>query len=312
MKFRYNIVDGNNLFWRAFAISLKKFISESNEYQIFPGAIKESFEKIKKLTEFLAYKDSFFYFLFDNPEININIRKFIDKNYKSNRFSKSAPKGFYNTLNLFIEILKHYSNNYKVLHIDSLEADDLTKPIIEQLHLSSHIKCVVISNDMDWARNLSLSKYCCWYNYDKIIDRKLFYELYEFEPISNKIQLYKAIHGDDSDNIKNSLPFLPKNIVLDILERFNSADDLYKGLYRTNYPDKWKQQIKESEMDIKKNEDLVNFQPIEIDIKDNLWDCKQNVKKLRYFFDVLSLEYEDFMIDKSSNNEIFKKQKIRI
>ena len=312
MKFKYLLIDGNNLFWRAFNTSLKKFVFENNEHQIFPGAIKESFNKIKLLFNFLAYKNSFFYFLFDNPEVNINIRKFIDENYKSNRFTRNAPKGFYNTLNLFIEILKHYSDNYKILYIDSLEADDLTKPIIEQLDIEKYNKCVVISNDMDWARNLSLSEHCYWYSYDKIIDRKLFEEIYEFKPIANRIQMYKAIHGDSSDNIKNSLPFLPKKILLDILEKFNSVDELYKKLYRTNYPDKWKQKIKEAEIDIKKNEDLVNFQPVEINIDDNLWNCKQNIKKLRYYFDILNLEYEQWMIDKSSDEGIFKRQKIRI
>ena len=309
MKFKYLLIDGNNLFWRAFNISLKKYFVVK-KYQIFPGAIKESFNKIKIISNTLSYQDSFFYLLFDNPEVNINIRKFIDENYKSNRFAKNVPKGFYTTLNLFIEILKHYDNNYKILYIDALEADDLTKPIIKQLHLNKNNKCVVVSNDMDWARNLSLSEYCYWYNYDKIVDRKLFFELYGFKPISNKVQMYKAIHGDVSDNIKNSLPYLPKDILLDILDNFNSVNDLYKGLYKTTYPDKWKKKIKEAEIEIKKNEDLVNFQPVEINLDNYLWDCKLNIKKLKYYYDVLNIEYENFM--KIPFESIFKKQNIRI
>ena len=163
---------------------------------------------------------------------------------------------------------------------------------------------------MDWARNLSLSEYCYWYNYDKIVDRKLFFELYGFKPISNKVQMYKAIHGDVSDNIKNSLPYLPKDILLDILDNFNSVNDLYKGLYKTTYPDKWKKKIKEAEIEIKKNEDLVNFQPIEVNLDSYLWDCKLNVKKLKYYYDVLNIEYENFM--KIPFESIFRKQNIKI
>jgi len=296
-KFSYILIDGTNLWWRCFSTALKKLFVKK-EFELFPGAIKEALTRIDHIKNIFGYNDSLLYICFDNPESVLNVRKYIDENYKSHRFKKNSPKGLYQTLNIFIEILKYYSDNFRILSVSSLEADDLTKPLIEsykEIEISKKNKCLVISSDLDWSRNLALSEYCYWWNFHKLYDREAFKEEFEFYPVNEKIQLYKAIHGDASDNIENAVPYLPHDLLIRIINEFNSVDELYKGLFKTDYPQNWKIKLKENERDVRKNLDLVNFIPIDLKIEDHLIECKQNVKALKFFYDCLGLDYEPFM-----------------
>ena len=307
-KFQTIIVDLNNLFWRCFSVSLKKFFVRK-DYDIFPGSIRESLTRIEHIKNIFAYDSSILYLVLDNPNSVLDIRRFIDCNYKSHRFKRNAPKGLYQTLNIFIEVLKNYSNNFKIVQCESLEADDLTKPIISSLNLDKKSKCLCISNDLDWARNLSLSEHVYWWNYHKLYNQEDFKEEYKYPAICEKIQLYKAIHGDASDNIENAVPYLPSELLIRIVNEFNSVEDLYKGLWKTDYPQQWKIKLKENERDVRKNLQLVDFAPLDFDIKDNIFDCKQNSSALKFFYDALDLDYEPFM--KKEKNVLFQKIKYK-
>jgi len=296
-KYNYLLIDGNNLFWRCFSRGLKKYVV-LDDFHLFIGTIKENLDTIEQLKKSFAYEDSILYFCFDNPESVINLRKFLDENYKSHRFKKNAPKGLYKTLNLFVELLKIYSDNYRIVNVDSLEADDLTLPIIKKLKLNKNNRCLAISNDLDWARNLALSDYCFWWNYNKVYNRKTFESEYNFYPIGNKIQLFKAIHGDTSDNIKNAVPYLPKELLLKIVNKFNNVDELFDNLWKEDYPLIWKQRIKDAEKIIRANEYLVDFIELDLNIEDYTLICKKNIKMLKLFYDTLDLEYESFMCTK--------------
>lgn len=303
-KYNHIIIDGNNLFWRSFTSSLKKYVSVE-DFHLFSGAIYDVLDRIKQIKENFAYESSIIYFCFDNPESVLNLRKFLDNNYKSHRFKKNAPKGLYKTLNIFVEILKVYDDNYRILNVDSLEADDLTYSIISEIkeNLSRTNRCLVISNDLDWSRNLSLSDFCYWWNFLKMYNRKAFESEFGFYPIGNKIQLYKSIHGDSSDNIKNAVPYLPKDILNDILNKFDNVEDMLSGIWDQDYPLKWKKKIKEAEIDIKANNNLVDFIDANVSLKDYMLICKRNIKKLKIFYDSLDLKYESFMYTKEEKKQ---------
>lgn len=307
-KYNHIIIDGNNLFWRCFSRGLKKYLNVEG-FHLFSGAIQENFDAIEQIKSSFAYESSIIYFCFDNPESTINLRKFLNENYKSHRFKKNAPKGLYKTLNIFVELLKYYSDNYRVISADSLEADDLTLPIIRSLDLNTNNRCLLISNDMDWARNLSFSEYCFWWNFDKMYNQKSFESEYKFPPTGKRVQLYKSIHGDTNDNIKNAVPNLPKDILLDILNRFDSVDDLFKNLWRQDYPLNWKKRIKDEERVIRANNDLIDFIEIDFDIKDHLWICEKNIKILQIFYEALDMKYESWMYTKKElKNRMFDKK----
>ena len=57
------------------------------------------------------------------------------------------------------------------------------------------------------------------------------FDKYKFSPSGNKIKLYKAIHGDKSDNIENAVPYLPENILLDIINNFQDVNDFLKRFW---------------------------------------------------------------------------------
>lgn len=290
MKYEYLIIDATNLFWRAFAISLKKFIVVDG-HEIVPGAISEGIKKILKIKNKFAYKDSPIFLLFDNPESALRVRKIIDKDYKSIRLKKCAPKGLYPTMNFFIYFLRYYSDTFKIVSTDGYEADDLTKPLIQTLELNKIRKALCISNDLDWSRNIS--EYVDWWNWGEVFTINKFKKKYGFSPENQKVQIYKAIHGDKSDSIKNAVKYLPKEILIDIVNKYECINDLFKNISREGYPDKWKQKILESEHQIRINYKLANFANLDKEISKIISNCKRNSKMLETLSKILKIKYKD-------------------
>lgn len=305
MKYQYLIVDCTNAFWRAFTASVKNLLCDDTVNNIAPVVIKKSLSMIRNLHNQFGYEDSLVYLLFDNPESIISIRKVIDEDYKSCRLKKSVPKGIYETLSIFIEFLKNYSDNYFVCRVPSLEADDLVPPILNSLSIDDKNKALVISNDMDWARNINEN--INWYNYDEMYSILSFQRKFQFSPKGKSVQIYKAIHGDRSDNIENALPYLPKKLLLEIVNRFDSVDDLFKNLWKkeVDFPHSWKLKLKEAENTIKKNFTLVDFISLDIKIEDFLIHCKRRPKLLRVFFKSFDIPLEKDMITKEDRKQPF-------
>ena len=311
-KYRYLIIDTQNVWWRNFIVSVKNVICD-NQTELSSLAIKKALISIKKLQTDFGYIDSKLYLLFDNPENVLTIRKVIDENYKSHRLKKSVPKGIYEILSIFVEILKNYSDDYFIFKVPSLEADDLTYPLLKSLPIDKKNKAIVISNDLDWARNLKEN--IDWWNYNKLYTVESFKKEYSFDPSRGKaIQIYKAIHGDTSDNIENVVPYLPKEILFDIVNRFESIDDLFKNLWKkeTNYPHDWKLKLKEAENNIRKNFTLVDFILLDIKTNDFIIQCKRKPKLLRIYFDSFNIPLEkDMFTKKDSDNSFFTKKNIK-
>jgi len=311
MKRRYHsiCIDANNLFWRAFCVNTKNALVKKSDvkFHIYIGAIELALKRIKEIIKTYAYKDTIIYFLFDNPESKINIRKILSEGeYKHPRSEKRVTRQFYNTINIFVEVLKCYSDNFRIVAIDQLEADDLTYPLVQKIKPAEDNFVLFISADMDWSRNID--DYCHWFNWVTIYDIKEFKQKYGFSPVGNAVQLYKAIHGDNVDNIKNVVPYLPKEILLDIVTRFTSIDDLFSNLWKQDYPKKWKIKIKEVEREIKINYQLADFLIVDGDIEEYIINSKEDLKILKFWYDLLEIPDDSRML--TERKDFFTRKKI--
>jgi len=305
MKYQYLLIDGQNLFWRAFTLSIHKFITV-DDHLICQYAVQKGFRLIEQLVQTFGYNKSEVYILFDNSESQLNIRKEIFEEYKSIRVKKHAPKGLYDSLKIFIHLLKYYSDYYFVGRVEGLEADDLTYPILKSLELSKRVKALVVSADLDWARNIEEN--INWYNYREEYTLDIFKEKYKFSPEGKSIQLYKAIRGDKSDSIPNAVPHLPEKILVDIVTTYKDDKDLFKQLWRSDYPTEWKQKIQEAEAQIRINFQLTDFFEIQNSFSDYIYKCKRSVSMLKFFYDMLDLPHETFMLNsESSEKDFFRK-----
>lgn len=305
MRFSNIIIDINNLFWRNVSISLKnKIMSEDDE--VYSSSIQMTLNKINNfIAEYGQYQNCNVYLLFDNPLSRINTRKEIDPLYKHARSLREVPVAFHKTIDILWEILEVYSDNFKLLKADSLEADDLVQPLLKYLNYDN---CLIISADLDWAR--SINSTVKWYNYHTLYDLDTFKNKYGFYPNNNSITLYKAFRGDNSDNIPNGCSGLREEIVLDICNRFNNDDELFKNLFDTDYPQNWKFKIKENELRIRMNYALADFIQVEGSIEDYIVQCKESIKALRSWYRMLDLELEYRMKDeqdlKQQKDNFFK------
>lgn len=302
MKYKYLIFDATNLFWRCFTISLKKSIFELKE-QVFLAAIEEFFSKIEKFRSTYASKSTKFYFLFDNPNSVINFRKELDENYKSIRSKKDAPAGFYDTLSKAKEVLKVYSDNFFILTIKGAEADDSTYPLIKtfEKELDDFNRCLCISADLDWARNITEN--IDWFNFKEIYNIPNFKEEYNFPPTAEKIKLYKSLHGDISDNIPNVLSHAPKKIILDILNTYDSLVDLLKDLdqkFKQKKCTKWELRILENRDAINKNYTLVDFVHLNINLNQYICKCKYDDYQLKFWSDIFGLKLNNCDLNKAN------------
>jgi len=96
-----------------------------------------------------------------------------------------------------------------------------------------------------------------------------------------------------------------EEIVLDICNRFNNVDELFKNLFDTDYPKQWKLKIKENEMRIRMNYALVDFIAVEGNIDEHIVHGKESIKALKSWYTILDLPLEYRMKDK----EDIKQQK---
>lgn len=307
MKYQNLVIDISNLFWRSIYNSLEKYIKKEN-HEIYIYSIHEALTRLTKLIDKYGYKDSKVFCLLDNPNSKTNIRKILTKgSYKHSR-ENNKLEFFYPTLNVFIEILKIYSENFYILQVDGVEADDITKPLKEYIKPDNFNLCLFISADLDWARNID--KYSHWYNYIDFYTKEKFYQKYNFNPVGESVQLCKALKGDKIDCIENAIPYLPQKILMNILSTFKNVDDFYTNLFFTDYPDKWKKRLKEAEGKVRMNYKLVDFLPIEDPIETYIFKCKKNIKLLELYFKWLNIPYKGKMIPlKDKKNEFFTKKK---
>lgn len=310
MKYKYIIVDVNNLFWRSVVDSGKLLASEQNDNKVevnslFQGIVQESLKRVKSIVDRFGYSDSIYYFLMDNPNSQINRRKLMSEGqYKHARDKKKVPEQFYKTLNIFADILKSYSDNYFVVRGEGLEADDLTFPVIKALTFDYHNRGVVISADLDWARNIQ--EFCHWFNWMDVYDTSSFERKYGYQPLGNRIKMVKAISGDNSDSIPPGVPYFPKELTYKLIEKYNTVDELIQNVWRdSDIPEQWKKKIFDNSTQLQINYQLVDFIPIERPLEDFITKGQRNSKECRIWFNVLKLPLEDWMMTEKEQQENF-------
>ncbi len=300
-KYNAILIDCQNLFFRAFFASLKQFISIYEE-KVCPSSLEISFKMINRLKKEFGYDDTELYFLFDNPESNIRVRKDIFSEYKSIRERKNVPEGFYETMALFIELLKDYYDNSYVLKVDKLEADDLTLPVLNKIGKDKN-NILIVSNDLDFARNIEEN--IDWWNYHRLYTREIFEEEFGFSPVGNNVQLYKSIHGDKSDNIPNAVKRLPKKLLTHIINSIDSIEELFTFMSKLDIPDLWKAKIRENRIQILTNYQLVDFVDVDLDIDEWAVPCRRDLGMLRQWFKGLHMDFEKDMAIDEKKNKLF-------
>lgn len=282
-KFNYLLIDGSNLYHRSY--HLFKPIGKN--------IVQDLLKTVDKIYEDFCNDKTIIYFIFDNSQSQINIRKNIDPLYKSNR--EKLDKEIYKYHNIFIELLKVKNDNYKILMAGSLEADDLVKPLIDYLYFSkdTYYKTLLISNDMDWSRNINDNVY--WYNWSKVYNKEEFYSKYNFFPSEEGIKIYKAIKGDSADNISPSILNFPMVELVKICNdayEFKSYKDFMIYIEKIQN-DKIKQLIKSNIRSIKRNYSLVDFIDIKINISEYMKSCKQIDIQYRLLLQGLGIKVPD-------------------
>jgi 5'-3' exonuclease len=294
-KFNYVLIDGSNLYHRSYSLF------KPNGKNI----INHLLETVDKIQNDFSNNESILYFIFDNSQSQINLRKNIDPLYKSNR-EKGNNKEIYKYHNIFIELLKVRNQNYKILMAGSLEADDLVKPLINYIDNleKNYYKILLISNDMDWSRNINDKVY--WYNWNTILNKEEFYSKYKFFPSEEGIKIYKSIKGDSSDNISPGIYNFPMNDLINICDKaynFNSYKDFLNYIETLN--ENLKQTIKSNLRNIKRNYSLVDFINIKIDIGNYIKNCKQINLQYRLMLEGLGVTIPDNLKNKSEMEKDF-------
>jgi len=291
-KFNNLIIDGSNLFWRASSVTIKKQL-DSKEDIFYPYAIIDSFKRIKELVNQFGYETSKVFLLFDNPTSAFNLRRIVSNGqYKHNR--EKGPEALWHTLSIFQEIASVYSDNFYIVKADDLEADDLTIILKKELEGPS----LFISADLDWARNIDEEDH--WFNWNSVYTSKLFKDKHGYSPLGDKIQIYKAIHGDNSDCINNVVPNIPKKLLANLVNKFNNINELFKYA-KENQNEKWLKKIVEAENDIRNNYILVDFVDINLSYNSIVKQGKENIRSLRKLYELLGLTLEPRMLFKTDS-----------
>lgn len=307
MKFKYILFDGNNLYWRAFIKGAQKNKTQS---KLVSSGIVEAFARIHKILKTYGREDTLCYFLFDNPTHEISVRKVISPTYKHPRDRKAVPAQLYQTLRTFQQILRSYSDNFHIVVAEKREADDFTKPILEHVKPTRHLPALCVSADMDWARNIVKDGSVQWYNWEKIMSHQVFFDKYGFIPTANSVKLYKSLRGDASDAIEPGVPRLPERIVLDIVERFSSVEDLLLSLWSSTFlcPLEWKQAIGNASSQLRVNWRLVDFVDTPLTYDQLVVRCKRSPRQARLWFETIGMPLEKWMKEKVSAPAFFQER----
>ena len=218
MKYDNLIVDVNNLFARAFAVAKKDEGQSSQE--ILHRSVLISTKIVFSLMSRYCQNNSTVYLLADNPTSKASMRKKISGGeYKSNRPEKESD-GYYRSIDFLLLIFSYYSEQFSILRIKRLEADDLVPEILKSC-LGQSLLC---SSDLDWARCMNWN--VDWYNHKDVYTQESFKAKFKYTPNEKSVTLMKVLMGDISDNIP-SISGMNTQTALNIVLNF---DDIYEVL----------------------------------------------------------------------------------
>ena len=225
MLYDYIIIDSANLFYRCLGKNetaeqvVRKMISFTEDLrQSLNDTLYIIFDPISEydLGESKSFK-------FPSSE-----RKKIDENYKANRQYSSL---YYQSIILYKKFYTYRGDKVKTIYSQEYEADDFIEPLLEMI--GPNKKVALISTDYDWSRYISDDVHMINKGLDKPYSIKDFEEKFLFKPTKASITLYKALYGDESDNIKGSI-YLDKtklvNNIKELADMNKSLEDVEKDL----------------------------------------------------------------------------------
>lgn len=285
MKYDRILIDVSNVYYRAFSVS-KNLSAEVDGEMLSTGGIFTSIKILTKIRSTLLEEKGKVYYLFDNATSSDNRRKEIDPEYKANR-SKQDPV-FYRGLDYLYMVLEVLNDGDRIIRRPGSEADDLVQPILKSFGEKDY-KVLLVSNDMDWSRSIKSNTH--WMVRDSETKKDIIYTLesykekYGFTPSYESVCLYKAIKGDESDNIPIGVKNIKTETVLDIIKQVGSVENLYTHINEINLSEKWKQAFEENKGRVLLNYSLVSFQDLSIS------ETREFTEITKFNKDVLSMLY---------------------
>ena len=289
MKYKNLVFDVHNLYYRGLWKNEDRHINIEGR-SIRTGGILKSIKMIEYRINNYLEEGGRCYFLFDNPTSRDQVRKQINFEYKSNR-EKMRPE-FYKGLDYLQAILKSWRDNSFIIREHKTEADDFADPIVKK-HKDE--KTLVISTDMDWARNITDN--CHWLDRGIIYDKTTFNDKYKFIPSTKSVCFYKTFYGDRVDNIKPALAQFPHSLFLKVIE---DCEDIYDFIRKSisnklSYLDGgWVERISRDKKLLTTNWKLVNFIGLtEADLDRHCIKCKFQSKKLKILYSTLGFTFDE-------------------
>jgi 5'-3' exonuclease len=265
------------------------------------GGILMFIKMIQRIESNYLSEDGRIFFLFDNPASGELMRKDIDPDYKINR--KRQDSQFYRGLDYLQLILHNYQNGYRIIQRPESEADDLVFPVLKSFEGHNH-NVLLVSNDMDWARPIGDKVYWMAHLNDRdvIYDKDLFYNKYGFYPGRNEICLYKALRGDESDNIIPGMKGIPEQVVLTIIRQAKSVQNMFLSLEEIQIEEHWKEAIRKNKGRIQINLMLIDYQLLSTaDVREYTIISEFNKKALLMYYRILGFDINQ--IDPRLNKE---------
>lgn len=210
MLYDYIVIDSANLFYRCLGKNetaeqvVRKMISFTEDLrQSLNDTLYIIFDPISEydLGESKSFK-------FPSSE-----RKKIDENYKANRQYSSL---YYQSIILYKKYYTYRGDKVKTIYSQEYEADDFVEPLIDMLGHDK--KIALVTTDYDYSRYISENVHMINKGLDKPYSVKEFEEKFLFKPTKASITLYKALYGDESDNIKGAIYLDKTKLVNNIKE----------------------------------------------------------------------------------------------
>lgn len=196
------IIDGDNLLHRAYWISKNKFITSTGKNT---GVIYSGVRMLKSYADQFGAKNIYFAWdkrlVSDQPQINYR-QRILQGSYKDTPTRQGDHTQIYEQEDLFRSVLT--SLGVKHLHPRSLEADD----VIAWLSQKIPGRIVVISNDGDLLQLVN-DRVIVFNPIKKITIDPLNFKVIVGVDLKNYLD-YRAISGDNSDNIKGVKGYGPK------------------------------------------------------------------------------------------------------
>lgn len=214
-KYDWVVFDLVNFCYKTFPREKDAPIQVANKF-VYSTAACNAIRAVESIKAKYCHADSKMVFLVDNYLSRADLaaafsyadRRSLLSEYK--RIRKKEDKEFYNTVNLIRYYFLTSPGEYYSARIDSLEADDLVKPFLDNKKGKGSV--LLVTSDLDWTRYLADDIHWLPSLKGEPETREDLSAKLGFPITESNVVLYKAIFGDPSDNIKNLIPLNELNL----------------------------------------------------------------------------------------------------